>query len=73
LQSFGFMPFVVKVTGTVFNSLWLAPDSGLWSYAFGPRKDAIIFPTRADAQDAVAKATGRFRPLGKTFSVEFAD
>jgi hypothetical protein len=67
------MPYVVKITATVFSNLWLAPDSGPWSYAFGPRKDAIIFPTRADAQDAVAKATETFRPLGKTFSVEFAD
>jgi hypothetical protein len=67
------MPFVVKVTRTVFSSLWLAPDSGPWSYALGPRKDAIIFPTQADAQDAVAKATKTFKPLGKTFSVEPAD
>jgi hypothetical protein len=67
------MPFVVKVTRTVFSSLWLAPGSGQWSYSLGLRRDAIIFPTQGDAQDAVAKATKTFRPLGKTFSVEPED
>jgi hypothetical protein len=66
------MPFVVKAR-TVFSSQWLAPASGQWSYSLGPRKDAIIFPTQADAQDALAKATITFRPLGKTFSVEFVN
>jgi hypothetical protein len=67
------MPFVVKVARTVFSSLWLAPASGQWSYSLGPRKDAIVFPTQAEAQDAVVKANKTFRPIGKTFLVEPAD
>jgi len=67
------MPFVVKVTGTGFSIMWLAPDPATGSYTFGPRKNAIIFPTLADAKDAVVKASESFGQLGMRFSVEFAD
>jgi hypothetical protein len=67
------MPFVVKVTGTGFSILWLAADPADGSYNFGSRKDALIFPTRADAEDAVEKATKAFGSLGMAFSVEVAD
>jgi hypothetical protein len=67
------MPFVVKVTGTGFGIAWLAPDPDAGSYTFGPRKDAIIFPTQADAQAAVVKASEAYGQIGMEFSVEFAD
>jgi hypothetical protein len=67
------MPFVVKVTGTGFSILWLAPGDAEGSYSFGPRKDAVVFPTQADVQAAVVKASGAYGQLGMVFSVEFAD
>ena len=68
------MPFVVKVSGAgSFNPLWLTPDPSSGSYTFGPRNDAINFPTRADAQDAADTATKAFGAMGMTFSVEVAD
>jgi hypothetical protein len=67
------MPYVVKVTGTGFSSLWLGSGDAQDSYSFGSRKDALVFPTQADAQDAVVKASRAYGQLGMSFSVEFAD
>ena len=67
------MPFVVKVTGTGFSIMWLASNSDAGSYTFGSRKDAIIFPTQAEAQAAVVKASQAYGQIGMMFSVEFAD
>jgi hypothetical protein len=67
------MAYVVKVTGSGFSIAWLTPDSATGAYTFGSRKDALVFPTQADAQDAVDKATKAFGALGMVFSVEFAD
>jgi hypothetical protein len=68
------MPFVVKVSGAgSLSPLWLAPDPSAGSYTFASQKDALVFPTLADAQDAVTKATKAFGALGMVFSVEVAD
>jgi hypothetical protein len=68
------MPFVVKVSGAgSVSPLWLTPDPSVGSYAFGPRKDALVFPALADAIDAVDAATKAFGSLGMAFSVEIAD
>jgi len=67
------MPFVVKVAGDGFNIMWLVPDPSQGSYSFGPRKEAIIFATIADAEGAVAKATEAFGRLNMNFLVEPAD
>jgi hypothetical protein len=67
------MPFVVKVTGTGFHIMWLAVCDSEGSYTFGSSKDAIIFPTQADAQDAADKASYAYGQLGMVFSVDFAD
>jgi hypothetical protein len=62
-----------KVTGTGLSIAWLAPDRDAGSYTLGPRKDAVIFPTQADAQAAVVKASEAYGQLGMVSSVEFAD
>jgi hypothetical protein len=67
------MPYVVKVTGKSFSIAWLAPGTDAGSYTFGSRKDAIIFPAQADAQDAVVKASEAYGRIDMMFSVEFAD
>jgi hypothetical protein len=68
------MPFVVKVSGAgSLSPLWLTPDSSNGSYAFEPRKDALVFPALADAIDAVDTATKAFGQLGMAFSVQIAD
>jgi hypothetical protein len=67
------MPFVVKVIGTGFGVMWLAPAPAAASYSFGSRKDAINFPTQADAQDAVDKTSKAVGAVGMVFSVVVAD
>jgi len=48
------MPFVVKVTGTGLSILWLAVCDSEGSYTFGSSKDAVVYPTQAEAQEAAA-------------------
>jgi hypothetical protein len=63
------MGYVVKATGKGLGVTWLVPgDAG--SYTFGPRKNAIVFLTPAQAQDAADKATKSFSVLGMVFTVE---
>jgi hypothetical protein len=66
------MGYVVKVTGSGFGVTWLARGEA-GSYKFGPRKDATVFLTPAQAQDAAAKASKAFGALGMIFTVEPAD
>jgi hypothetical protein len=67
------MPFVVRVAGTGFNIAWLGSDPSDGSCFFGSRRDALVFPTLADATDAADTATKAFGAMGMVFSVEVAD
>ncbi len=66
------MGYIVKATGIGFGVSWLARGPGD-SYTFGPRKDATVFLTPAQAQDAAAKAAKAFGALGMIFTVEWTD
>jgi hypothetical protein len=54
---------------------WLAPAavSVGGTHTFGPRKTAVVFQTRTEAEAAAKKATESFRNLGMVFAVEPAD
>jgi hypothetical protein len=67
------MPFVVKATGTGFNIMWLAVCDSEGSSTFGSSKDAVVFPTQTEAQEAADMASDAYGQLGMVFSVEFAD
>jgi hypothetical protein len=68
------MPFVVKVSGSgSFSIAWLGSDPSDGSCVFGSRRDALVFPSLADAIDAADTATKAFGAMGMTFSVEVAD
>ena len=67
------MPFVVKATGTGLSATWLAAGAETGSHTFGPRKNAAIFPTHAEAQAVADNAAESLGQLGYVFSVESAD
>jgi hypothetical protein len=68
------MAFVVKAAKEGSSTAsWLAPQMQIGFYTFGPRKNAAIFPTDAEARIAADKAFQSLRRLNLVFSVEPAD
>jgi hypothetical protein len=66
------MGFVVKAAGPGLGVRWLAPGPD-GSYTFGSRKNAMVFLTPAQTQDAAAKASESLGRLGMSFTVESTD
>jgi hypothetical protein len=63
------MGYVVKVTGPGSRVRWLGRGLA-GSSAFGPRKNAVVFLTPAQAQDAAAKASESLGKPSMNFTVE---
>jgi len=64
--------FVVKATGPGLGVAWLAPASAGF-HIFGPRQNAVVFGSQAEAQVAADKASQSFGAFGTIFTVESAD
>jgi len=65
------MGFVVKAAKEGSSTIsWLAPKISIGSHTLGPRQNAAVFQTHAEAQTAADTVAASLARLGLDFSVE---
>jgi hypothetical protein len=62
--------YVVMAVSASGCKMWAAPPRQKGHPAFGPRRDAEVFRTKAEAQAAIDKLPESFRQIGFNFEVE---
>jgi hypothetical protein len=62
--------FVVKATSATGLEMWIAVPRAGGHRVFGPRENADVFLTRAEAHSAIGKVPLAFGHAGFTFTVE---
>jgi hypothetical protein len=65
--------FVIKAVSVTGVVLWICPPRLSEYRSFGPRKEAEMFCTRADAHSAIGKLPQAFEHANFAFSVEEAE
>jgi hypothetical protein len=63
------MGFVIKATSRTGLEMWVSPPRFAEHRVFGPRENAEIFRTRAEAHDAIGRLPVSFETGGVTFAV----
>jgi hypothetical protein len=64
--------YVVMAVSASGCKMWISPPRQKGHPVFGPRKDAEVFRTKADAQAVIEKLPESFRQIGFNFEVESA-